>query len=236
MWKDYSFLLEEYYKMFEMVDAFHFNSQNTAEVYRRFLNVPNGSKIIPITHSGIGDHRKRRLFDSRVLRMGFVGSEAPYKGLPMLRNVIGRLNESGYEQQIQLNIYGGKVGKDCVLDNINYRGRFDSSQMESVYEAMDLLVVPSIWFETFSFTTIEALQYGVPVLVSDKVGAKDIVKKYAPLFIFKGKDNLYDIISQIIKNRSLLRDYNNNIMRHTWDFSLEKHSQNIVNELYKIKD
>ena len=38
-----------------------------------------------------------------------------------------------------------------------------------------MLVAPSIWYETFGFTVLEALSYGLPVIVSDHVGAKDIV-------------------------------------------------------------
>ena len=41
------------------------------------------------------------------------------------------------------------------------------------FKQMDLLIVPSIWKETFSLITLEALSYGIPVLISNNVGAKD---------------------------------------------------------------
>ena len=45
-----------------------------------------------------------------------------------------------------------------------YKGKFDASTIADVYHAMDVLVVPSIWKETFSLVTLEVLSYGVPVI------------------------------------------------------------------------
>ena len=41
----------------------------------------------------------------------------------------------------------------------------------------DVLIAPSVGYDTFGFTVLEALSYGIPVIVSDHVGAKDIVGK-----------------------------------------------------------
>lgn len=48
------------------------------------------------------------------------------------------------------------------------------------------MVTPSIWFETFGFTVLEALSYGVPVVISGTVGAKDILVDGAGIVV----DNL----------------------------------------------
>ncbi len=47
--------------------------------------------------------------------------------------------------------------------------------MEKIFDETDVLVAPSIWYETFGFTVLEALSYGVPVIISGNVGAKDIL-------------------------------------------------------------
>ncbi len=39
------------------------------------------------------------------------------------------------------------------------------SQLEAIFDNTDLLVAPSLCYETFGFTVLEALSYGVPVLV-----------------------------------------------------------------------
>lgn len=218
--------------MFSMVDAFHFNSQNTADIYGKYIDVPAASKVIPIAHGGIKDHRKLRYYNESLLKLGFVGSEAPYKGLPLLKEVIERINQEGHAHKLVLNVYGGRTGKDERLPNVTYKGRFTSEMMERVYNDNDMIVVPSVWNETFSFVTLETLSYGTPVLVSDHVGAKDIVMKYAPDFVFHDADDLYNLINRLIKDRQLLIDYNNSILEGAWRFSIEDHARTIVEELY----
>lgn len=229
MVNEYAALLETYQRMFDMVDAFHFNSQNTAEVYRRYIDIPASSKVIPITHSGIKDRRKVRCYDERLLRLGFIGSEAPYKGLPMLKDVINQLNKEGYSEKIALHVYGGRTGCDKKLPNVIYKGRFTSAMMEQVFDDMDLLVVPSICYETFSLVTLEAFSSGVPVIVSDKVGAKDIVTRYCPKFIYKSITELYELFLELIKDKHLLVESNKNIILDDSNYCIKEHAKEIIN-------
>lgn len=233
MVQEYDKLLKTYKRMLEMVDVFHFNSQNTREVYEQFIDIPEKSAVVPITHNGVIDHRKLRSFKGKVLKLGFVGSEAPYKGLPMLKKVIARINAEGFEDKIHLSVYGGRTGTDVELKNVVYKGRFTSNQMKAVYDSMDLLVVPSIWYETFGLTTVEGIQFGVPVLVSDKVGAKDLVKQYASQFVFDTEEELFLILKRLISDRSEMVRYNRNIVHSKWKWSMKQHADDIVSKIYK---
>lgn len=229
----YENLLASYKRMYAMMDAIHFNSQNTYDIYTRYLaSIPIDSKVIPITHKDIGDHRRIKEYSIDRLNLGFIGSETPYKGLPLLKRVISRLNKLGYEDSLTLKIYGGRIAVDGILPNVFYCGKFAQAEMKEIYSEMDLLVVPSIWYETFSLATIEALQYGVPVLVSDKVGAKDFVRKYDSRFIFKSEEGLFNIIHEIIDNKDLLREYNRRIVEMEWDMSMSKHAKQIEKNIY----
>jgi glycosyltransferase involved in cell wall biosynthesis len=105
--------------------------------------------------------------------------------------------------------------------------------MEQVFDDMDLLVVPSIWHETFSLVALEALSYGTCVLVSDKVGAKDIVSRYSPEFVFKSKQSLHDIIMELLVNRDRVSQYNKTIVSSSWVWSMKKHAKDIVDEIYR---
>ena len=55
--------------------------------------------------------------------------------------------------------------------------------LEKIFDETDVLVAPSIWYETFGFTVLEALSYGVPVIISGNVGAKDILEEGAGIVI-----------------------------------------------------
>ena len=58
---------------------------------------------------------------------------------------------------------------------MNIHGRYSYDELEAIMDETDLLICPSVWYETFGYTVLEALSFGVPVLVSDTVGAKDII-------------------------------------------------------------
>ena len=216
-----------------MIDTFHFNSENTANIFASFTNIPGCSKVVSITHSGILDSRTIKKFDNSVLRLGFIGSEAPYKGLPILRRVIKDLNNMGLSQRVELNVYGGRTGNDLELNNVFFKGRFNNAQMKVVYDTMDLLIVPSVCYETFSLITLEALQYGVPVLVSDNVGAKDVVRDFAPQFIFRDEVELKRLLNIIIQDRTELISYNKAICKAPWKWSMKQHTNDIIKYIYE---
>lgn len=230
--KKFGSLLDTYRRMFSMVDTFHFNSQNTAAVYGKFIAIPETSKVIPITHGDIADHRKSKFFNEKVLRLGFIGSEAPFKGFYLLKEAISRINKNGLVDNLALHVYGGRVGVEDSFPNIVFKGKFSPKMMEQVFDDMDLLVVPSVCYETFSFVTLEALSYGTPVLVSDHVGAKDIVMKYNPSFVYHDAENLYQMINLLMKDRTPLKDYHQHLMSNKWDYSLKEHTNTVVQELY----
>ena len=171
----YQKLLDYYKKCFSLVDCFHYNSETSKEVFMQYLLTSKG-QVVSITHGGIEDHRIRKVYGYDVLHIGFIGNSTPYKGLPLLISVLQGI---GMIESWDLSVWGGGVGTHPSLP-VYYKGKFDSSTIADVYSAMDVLIVPSIWKETFSLVTLEALSYGVPVIVSDNVGAQDIVKLYNP--------------------------------------------------------
>ena len=231
--KEYEELMNSYMRMFSEVDAFHFNSRNTFMVYEKFFNIPKASQIIPITHNGIMDKRRKRSYEKSLLRLGFIGSEEPYKGFSVLKSVVKKLNTEGYHDMLSLVVYGGRKGIDTNNSNIKYMGRYSYGMFDKVFDSMDLLIVPSICYETFSFITLEALSFGVPVLVSSTVGAKDIVCIYSPNFVYEGEQGLYDILLRILQHREILAQFNDKILSTPWCHTMMAHSKEIVERLYK---
>ena len=171
-----------------------------------------------------------KTFNSEKLRMGFIGSDEPFKGLPLL---IEALEEIGMEDKWELSVWGGKVAKHPLLP-IYYKGKFSAQNIEKVYEAMDVLIVPSVWKETFSLVTLEALSYGVPVIVSDNVGAQDIVKQYDERYVYHERKDLEIILNAIIEDNSILRDFNRQICELPWSHDMLSHAEEIVNRIYSL--
>ena len=186
-------------------------------------------QVVSITHGGIEDHRIRKVYGHDVLHIGFIGNSTPYKGLPLLISV---LQDIGMIESWDLSVWGGGVGTHPSLP-VYYKGKFDSSTIADVYCAMDVLIVPSIWKETFSLVTLEALSYGVPVIVSDNVGAQDIVKLYNPKFVYHSGDELKSLICEILSDKNLLADFNDKLLSSKWKYSMEEHAKEIIDKIYK---
>ena len=71
-----------------------------------------------------------------------------------------------------------------VADRVRFLGFTNQTQLPSVYCAADLLVLPSL-YEPFGLVVNEAMLCGLPVVVSDRVGAKfDLVRPGENGYVF----------------------------------------------------
>jgi len=63
------------------------------------------------------------------------------------------------------------------LPSVRLAGFLNQSELPNAYAAADLLVLPSGWDETWGLVVNEALNFSLPVIVSDRVGcAEDLVR------------------------------------------------------------
>lgn len=229
--KKFSQLIDYYKNYFSYINFIHFNSEIAKSVYNEHCLVQN-STIEPITTSKIKDNRIVKKINKNQLIFGFIGSISDYKGFPMLKTILNNLYNQGIKNFV-LNVWeDGLEGIDKKYPFIIYKGKYTQNQTKDVYTSIDLLIVPSIWYETFSLVTLEALSYGTPVLVSNHVGAKDIIKKYDNNFIFSNKEDLEEKIKNLLFDASGLEKFNNEILNNTWEHSIDNHCSRVVN-IYK---
>lgn len=160
-----------YVGMYESIDFIHFNSTVTEEVYRRYM-IPKDSRVISITHTDIKDNRDNGHVDSEIFRIFCLAPAKPFKGWNVLKEACDQLWDEGI-RDFELNIYGqvSSPSEYMIVHESGYR----YSELPTMMKNADVVISPSICYETFGFTVIEALSYGVPVIVSDHMGAKDIV-------------------------------------------------------------
>lgn len=170
--KKYRDLRAYYVSMYESIDFIHFNSTLTEEVYRRYM-IPNDSKVVSITHSDIKDHRDNGHVESDKFRIYCLAPAKPFKGWNVLKEACDKLWGEG--MNIELNIYGTVPTPSDYM--IIHENGYKYLELPRMMKNADVVVAPSICYETFGFTVLEALSYGVPVIVSDHMGAKDIVRE-----------------------------------------------------------
>ena len=169
--------------------------------------------MISITHRDIKDHRKIKDFSNEKLRLTYLGPAKLFKGFQFLLQVLDEVWKQGV-QNFELHIYTATVEERPYITQ--RQDGYPYSQLEEIFDKTDLLVVPSIWYETFGFTVLEAISYGVPVLVSENVGAKDILCDGKYGFVRENKLEFVQLIKKIIKNREILIEVNKQISRAEW--------------------
>lgn len=226
---EYNNLLIYFQKFYSYVDLFHFNSTVTKNVFERFCNIKK-SIVIPISHNGIGDMRVNKALRDCV-HFGFIGSINEYKGYPLLISALSEIKRKGFKNW-KLHVWGNdNINTDD--ENIVCEGKYNSSQFDKVFLSMDLLIVPSIWKETFSLVSLEAISYGVPVLLTSNVGAKDIIAKYNSSFVIEPtKNSFYEKLLKILTDPNVLSDYNQKILSQSFDHDFDGHIQEIRQQLY----
>jgi glycosyltransferase involved in cell wall biosynthesis len=166
--KEYSALREFYFSMLKMVDYFHFNSTLTENLFKEYLPSIKG-EVVSITHNGIRQVHVEKTKSSKI-RVGYFGPFKEYKGFFFLLDSFKDLPKDQYE----LHLYGDVAQLD-IPSNVYQHGRFVSSELSDILKTIDVLVIPSLWKETFGFVVLEALSFGTPVIISDNVGSADLV-------------------------------------------------------------
>lgn len=171
--KQYQELRAYYVKMYEKIDCIHFNSTVSEAVFKKYLT-PKDSKVVSITHVGVSDHRNTKHKKSKKLRILFLAPAKPFKGFTVLKTALDELWREG-KRDFELKVFS-PVMKPSPYMVIKEDG-FKQSELAEIFSNSDVLVAPSVWYETFGFTVLEAISYGIPVIVSDHIGAKDIVNE-----------------------------------------------------------
>lgn len=215
-------LIEYFRRMFNLVDIFLFNSTLTKEIYKKYGEFKG--QVINITHKDIEDLRKYKKYNSNKLRLTYLGPNKVYKGVNLLYEAMNKLYADGYHD-IELNMYGD-TEFNKVTPKINCYGKYSYKDLTNIFEKSDILIVPSIWYETYGFIVLEALSHGVPIMLTDKVGAKDIVlSKYGDKgIIFEDNiESLYKNIVRIFENKDILSELNKNIVEDKFELLMKHH-------------
>jgi glycosyltransferase involved in cell wall biosynthesis len=85
---------------------------------------------------------------------------------------------------------------------VTLRGGFSRVQLAEVYGSMDVLIVPSEWFDNCPFVISEAFTFGIPVIGSDFGGISTMVEEGQNGWLFPMKDSsvLASIISDLARS------------------------------------
>jgi glycosyltransferase involved in cell wall biosynthesis len=113
---------------------------------------------------------------------GFFGSVNPQKGLEILVSAFRQYKAENFRLVVRGNMthfpkYAKRVRAFAETDpRINFRGPYGRGELSEALSSIDVLVVPSVWYENTPFVVLEAFAAGRPVVASDVGGLSELVK------------------------------------------------------------
>ena len=170
---------------------------------------------------------KRKKIDNEKIRFMYVGMLSENKGIRNLLEAFSRMEDDN----ISLHIYGQGELENLVINSeeqdirIKYHGQLNTEKLKEEWKKNDVLIVPSIWEEPFGRVVIEANQYGLPVIGTNRAGILETINN-----INTGITYQYDSIEELMKaiiyfeNRENIKKYYDSI-----ENNIEKYS--IINQI-----
>jgi glycosyltransferase involved in cell wall biosynthesis len=141
----------------------------------------------------------------RLIRFVYVGSAATLKGLDVLQQAVNALRVAG--RSFELTLVGPEASSLNVSHDagIRFSGRLSHSQLAQELPRHDVLILPS-YFDSFGMVVAEAMACGLPAIVTERVGAREMIRQDANGLVIPAGDPtaLAEALRWFIDHPSLL--------------------------------
>ena len=157
----------------------------------------------------------------------FVGMNFEVKGLDSLLSAIALLKSEYDNDQVKVLVVGKGnnkkykalahklgIGEQLIFSGVR-------NDIERIYQAGDILVMLSK-FDTFGMVVTEAMAASLPVIISDKVGAKDLVVQGENGFVVNREDiemigSKINLMSNKEKRLEMGKKAHHTALNNTWE-------------------
>jgi glycosyltransferase involved in cell wall biosynthesis len=200
------FFLRKLYidRFFELVDHFIAPSEFLADRYstwgvpRSRISVVENAIAEPVRAVAAAVRERER---DDPLRVGFFGQISSLKGINVLLDTAEILEERR-EYNIVFDIHGHYAGQPPEFlatflarlpklgRNVRYHGGYDHGQVDQLMQRVDLVLMPSIWWENSPVVIQEALRNRRPIVCSGIGGMAEKVRDRIDGFHFPAGDSL----------------------------------------------
>ncbi len=143
-------------------------------------------------------------------RFGYIGTIADYKGVHLIIEAAGKLGDCGMEVKIHgdpevFPEYGRMLARMEKPPFVRLMGRYDHEDTGKVLAGLDVIIVPSLWYENSPLTIHEAHLSGIPVIASDIGGMAELLQGNRGGLLFErgNAEDLKDKMAEFLKDPSL---------------------------------
>lgn len=196
----------------------------------KFIHINNAIEIDNNLLCDIIENRKKN--NSNVIRFLFAGMLIKNKGIDKLIEVF----HTNKNPNIRLSICGEGSLEKMVVDYSNidkriiYKGKLKKEELCEEFKRNDVIIVPSMWDEPFGRVILEANQFGLPVIGSNRGGIKEILDQINSGILFNC-NNLSELNTSIdfFADRNNIKLFYKNIKDNINTYSIE-------NQIRKFED
>ncbi len=195
------------------LDTIFVPSESLKNNLEKNLSIESKNKFIVIPH-GVGDDKfqKKEIIGQDILRIAHVGVFSEVKGS---RN-FGKIAELFANSTFVEFFIIGKIDDWETLNkiekykNVKILGAYKNpKELNKIFESnkINLVLLLSIWPETFSYTLSEAWLNGIPVISFDLGAQSDRINKFSGGWTVSLKESvkgISDIINDIIKDKKVV--------------------------------
>lgn len=195
-----------------------FFSESTAGLYSRFYpnltNAEVNEHFIPDQHKFSWRHIQ---FDPKqTLNIAVIGDIGPSKGIVSLARLISR--PDFVKMPVKVVVLGitsaYPPGYVASHDKFCVHGSYEREELSDllVHYGISAVMIPSVWPETFSYTTSEAILLGYPVICFDMGAPAERIRRHNCGIVVPdiSADGLIAAIRQILANPSCIGEFSRN--------------------------
>ncbi len=177
----------------------------SAFMKRMYVDYGVDPRLIDVVENGLPTQRWKpkapELLDHPgPVRVGFIGSVLPSKGVHLLLSAFRRLGDPG---AMRLDVWGEvlpfhndrtygerleelRVGYES---SITLHGAYDNEVLPELLAELDIVVIPSLWYEAYCLTIREAFLAGVPVITANHGAMAEAVTDGVSGLLFEAGDS-----------------------------------------------
>jgi len=125
--------------------------------------------------------------ENNTITVGILGAINYAKGSQVIKHLIQTIEKDNLDINI---VIVGEMVENIKSKHFHATGRYDRNDLPQIIEneQIDMFIIPSIWPETFSYTTQEIMMMEMPLMVFDLGAPAERVKSYSKGYIMNKID------------------------------------------------
>ncbi len=196
--------------------------------------IPNQFESRASARKGLGLSPEKHIIFS-------AGRLVPWKGFDGLLDIVGELQNKGVSVELRIAGDGPDrarleqlIEEKGLGDSVYLLGSLSQEQIVRYLRASDVFALKTA-FESFSFQTVEAMAYGLPVVVSDIGNLREIVREGEGILVSLGDQSAWVLaLSALLSDSNKREEYISRGRERSLNFSISKTVKGVIDVIASL--